>query len=577
MGVDRVIFESAGQRSEHIIPGAYSRNNFENQAGGGVAANNAVILGVSQGGEPNKVLYFRSPSEARAVLRGGTLLEGVLHAFNPGNGLVPQRIGALRVNVGTSATSAYQVTGANQIELTAWDWGLHTNQLKRKLSEGTDANTYKVQVQLANSTVETFDNVSRPSFSLQYTGAANTATAAVNATGLTTTTAGGVADLSVAFASFATIDDLVNYLNDQKDYQAVLLTGDGTQATSELDHVTGKDIKAGAVTFNSNLQAIIEAFRRSTYIGKAIHPSDVSARTVPANDGTWVYFSGGAAGTADSTAYTNSLTALEQDDVQILSTVSTDEAIHLLIADHCTRMSGVEGKKERMAWVGGPYGETVANTVTRARNLASDLVNLAYPGFTQYDPITPKNGLKECSAAMYACKLLGMETALAINEPVTNKQVAVLSWAKGLTKSETETLISAGVTAGAKSDDGLFITVRSVTTWQSNELQRCERSMVREAQYMARDFRYALKGDIGRPASLVGPGTINSILSAKAIGWYNQGLILKSADKPFVWGVTITEVGDALFVEYHVYLTAPRNFIFSTSNLHVLTQINVAI
>ena len=191
--------------------------------------------------------------------------------------------------------------------------------------------------------------------------------------------------------------------------------------------------------------------------------------------------------------------------------------------------------------------------------------------------VNPNLGVTEYSAAMYACKLLGMETALAINEPVTNKQVSVLGWGKVLTKSEIESLIFAGVTVGAKSDDGLFVTVRGVTTWQSSELQRCERSMVREAQYMARDFRNAVKGDVGRPANLVGPGTINSILSAKATQWYNQGLILKAADRPFVWGVVISEVGDALFVEYHVYLTAPRNFIFSTSNLHVLTQINVAI
>lgn len=576
MGVDRVIFESAGQRSEHIIPGAYSRNNFEIQAGGGVAANNAVILGPSGGGEPNKVLYFRSPSEARATLKSGALLEGVLHAFAPGGGRVPQRVGAMRVNVGTQASSAYVVSMANQIVLTAWDWGLHTNQLKRKLSAGTDQNTYKVQVQLGNGAVETFDNISRSSFSLRYTGAGASAVAAVDATGLTTTM-DGQPGLSVAFASFVTIADVVNYLNDQTGYEAVLLTGDGTQLTAELDHVTGQNIKSGAVTFKSNLQAIIEAFRRSAYIGSAVHPSDVSARTVPSNDSNWVYFTGGTAGTTDATAYTNSLIALEQENVQILSTVSVDEAVHLLISDHCTRMSSVEGKKERMAWVGGAYGETVSATVGKAKNLASDLVNLCYPGFTQYDVLNPNLGVTEYSAAMYACKLLGMETALAINEPVTNKQVAVLGWGKTLTKGEIETLISSGVTAGAKSDDGLFVTIRGVTTWQSSELQRCERSMVREAQYMARDFRNAVKGDVGRPANLVGAGTINSILSSKATQWYNQGLILKAADRGFVWGVVISEVGDALFVEYHVYLTAPRNFIFSTSNLHVLTQINVAI
>ena len=578
MGVQRTIFESAGQRSEHIIPGVYTRTNFENQAGGGVTANNAVILGPAQGGEPNKVLFFSSPTEARAVLRGGALLEGVLHAFNPGGGYVPQRVGAVRVNVGTQATSTLTANATNQIALTAYDWGLHTNQLKRKLEAGTDAGTHKVSIQMGNGAVDAYDNISRLSFSLQYIGEGSTATVAIDANGLAVTVSGAADGVIVAFDSFPTIEELVDYLNDNPAYQATMLTGDGTQLCSQLDHVSGVDIKAPAAgIFKSDLQAIIEAFARSPYIASAVHPSNEATRQIPRADAGWVYFTGGQAGTADSTAYTNTLTALEEEDVQILSTTSTDEAIHLLIADHCARMSGVEGKKERMAWVGGAYGETVAFNVARAKNLASDLVNLAYPGFKAYDPINPDNGVKECSAAMYACKLLGMETALAINEPVTNKQVAVLAWGKVLTKIEVETLIANGITAGAKNDAGQLVTVRGVTTYQGTAIQRCERSMVRESQYMARDFRAALRGDVGRPASLIGPSTIDSVLGLKAVQWYNQGLILKDPAKPFVWGVNISEVGDALYVEYHAYLTAPRNFIFGTANMHVLVQQVVAV
>jgi hypothetical protein len=286
-----------------------------------------------------------------------------------------------------------------------------------------------------------------------------------------------------------------------------------------------------------------------------------------------VYFTGGTNGTADATAYTDALAALESEDVQIVGTASTDAAIHLLIKDHCQRMSAVEGRRERMAWVGGAYGETVDATLVRATQLNSDLVNLAYPGFRTYDPINPALGMKDCSAAMYACKLMGQEIAMAVNEPVTNKQAAVLAWAKVLKKSEIEALIAGGVTVGAKSDDGLMVTIRGVTTYQGSVLQRNERSMVREAQYMARDFRAAMKGDIGRPQTAVDTGTIRSVLLSKGVEWNNLGLIVKSADKPLIWGLTISERGDAVFVEYHSFLTAPRNFIFGTANLHVLSQV----
>jgi len=577
MGVSKTIFESAGQRSEHLVPGAYTRVNYEKQAGGGVAANNAVIIGPSAGGQPNTVLYFSTPTEARATLRSGALLEAVLHAFDPGNGYTPQRIGAMRANVGAQATASLLYSATTQISLIAWDWGLHTNQLKRKFTAGTVSNTHKVQLQLASGDIQVYDNITHPSFCLQYIGAGSAASMAIDATGITVTVVGASDGLTVAFDSFTTIDDLVNYINDHATYQAVKLAGNGLELTANLDHCTGIDVKSSVTTFKSDLKAIIDTFASSGYIYSATHPSNEATRKVPAYDSVWVYFTGGTLGTADSTAYTNSLTALEQQSVHIIGTSSTDEAIHLLIKAHCALMSSVSGKKERMAWLGGAYGETVAATVARATNLASDLVNLAYPGFTAYDPITPSLGIKQCSAAMYACKLLGMETCLSINEPVTNKKVSVLSWAKECTKTELETLITAGVTAGGKSDSGNLITIRGVTTWQGDEVQRCERSMVREATYMARDFRAALGGDIGRPANLVGPSTINSVLGAKAIEWYNAGLILKAADKPFVWGVTIREDGDAIYVEYHVYLTAPRNFIFGTSNLHVLVQQVVAI
>ena len=577
MGVNRVSFQSAGQRSKHLIPGVYTRVNYERQSGGGVSANNGVILGDSKGGEPLKVLYFRSPSEARAILRSGALLEGVLHAFDPGNGYVPQRVGVMRVNDGDQSASVLKYASTDQINLKAWDWGLHTNQLKRKLTAGTAAGSHKVSVQLGNEAEEVFDNISHPSLSIQYIGDGSAAAMAINATGITITVTGDTDGVTVAFASFPTIEDIVNYLNDNPSYQAVLLAGDGTEPSAELDHAAGVDVKTAAATLKSDLQAIIDAFSRSSYISLAEHPSSETSRTVPSYDVAWVYFTGGTNGTTDATAYTNALTALEMEDVQILSTVSTDEAIHLLIADHCKRMSAVDGRKERMAWVGGAVGEAVSGQITRAKNLKSDLVNLAYPWFSAYDPINPALGIKDCSAAMYACKLLGMEVAVAINEPVTNKQMQVLAWGKEVTRSEIETLIEGGVTVGAKSDDGLLITIRGVTTWQGSEIQRCERSMVREAQYMARDFRAATRGDIGRPGSAVGPGTLKSILVAKGVEWNNLGLIVKSAENPLVWGITILEDGDVVRVEYHTYLTAPRNFIFGTANLHVLTQQVVAI
>lgn len=571
MGVERTVFESAGQRSEHLIPGVFTRTSYERQGGGGVSANSAVIIGDSKGGEPRKVYYFNSPTEARAVLLGGNGLEGVLHAFDPGNGLVPQQIGFIRVNNGARA-AAQLVNGSDtMIDLKAWDWGLHGNQVKRKFTAGTNPGTHKITVQYGTNAAEVFDNIEKKSFSIQYIGTGTASTMEISATGITLAVDSTEA-ASIPFDSFPTIEDIVNYVNDLPDFQASLLTGDGTELSSKLDHVTGATIKASAYTAKSDLQAVIETFARSSYIGSAEFPAASTKRGVPSVDADWVYFTGGTNGITDVTAYTETLEVLETEDVQILSTTSTDEAVHLLIAGHCKTLSATTGRRERIAWVGGAVGETVDATRARAKAINTELVNLAYPHFKAYNPINPALGVKDCSSAMYACKLLGMEAAMSVNEPVTNKQVSVLAWGKTLKKGEIENLITDGVTVGAKSDDGLLITIRGVTTYQGNELQKCERSMVRESQYMARDFRSSMRGDVGRPQTAVDIGTVRSVLLAKAVQWNNSGLIVKSSDKALVWGITISEIGDAVFVEYHTFLTAPRNFIFGTANLHVLSQ-----
>ena len=43
-------------------------------------------------------MVFSSPADAKFVLREGKLLEGVLRAFNPGRGLVPQSVGVMRID-----------------------------------------------------------------------------------------------------------------------------------------------------------------------------------------------------------------------------------------------------------------------------------------------------------------------------------------------------------------------------------------------------------------------------------------------------------------------------------------------
>ncbi len=566
MGVNPATFSSGGLQSQHYLPGAYSRLNFIKGSGGLVSIANAVIMGDSRGGEPNKVHWFGSAAEAQETLISGPLLDAVRHAFSVGGGLIPQMIGAVRVNPGTQAARIHENGSTTIIDVTAWDYGLYTNQLKSKLEAGTVTGK-KLTIKFQNNDEEIWDDIERESLQIQYTGAGSAATMNITKTQLDTTCTGEAGDdLVMLFSAFPTIEDLVNYINDQTAYTASILTGNSSEKTTELDTITAQDIKTSAYDAMSDLQAIIDTLNASPWIGSASF--DVSAtRLIPDNDANWVYFSGAIDGTYTSSEWGVSLTYLEGQDVQLVGSSVEDASIHALIKTHCESMCSVTGKSERQFILGGAAGETPAQAKTRVANLGSEYGMIAFPGFTHYDYDSTIGETKTWSPAYYAAKLIGAFSVLALNEPHTYKVVDVLGWEDELTRTEVEDLIKNGVCCGIRDKTGRKISARTINTYQGNELQKCEFSMMREALFMSRDLRTAVeKSFVGKAMSNGLIGKVDVIVTGKLSQYYDLGLY--NGDPPY-WGYNKTIVGDKIRIDYNCYLTPPTNFIFVTSHMHV--------
>lgn len=574
MGVGSVAFQSAGQRTEHYIPGVYSRTSYVKNSGGGVSANNAVIIGESRGGKPNQLYVFYSPSEAQDVLRGGSLLEAILHAFSPGNDLAPQYIGAKRVNVGTQASRILMNGIQNIIKITAWDWGSHTNQIKMKLEDGSSGTGKKVTFVFEGNTREE-DQITRPSFRILYTGSGTAATMNITKTGLTTSVTGATGDnLNIDFSSFQTVEDLVNYINDRSGYSCTLVANP-TDLTMHLDSVSTQSIKT-EYTAKSDLQALIDALNQMPWVEQAQFVETASSRLIPSNDSDWVYFTGGTNGTVSVANFSDTIDSLENDDVQIIGAASADEAVHILVRNHCINMCSVENRKERMFMLGGALGESVDQAVERAKNLGSKYGSLAYPGMYTYDVLDMANR-NYVAPVMYAAKLIGQEVSLALNEPTTNKSVDTLAWEVDLKKGDLIKLIKAGVTVGGKSQDNRLATIRSLTTHQGAELQCCERSMMRESLYMDRDLRNAYLANVGKAGVDGSTGDAEATFLTKVNAWYKQGLIVRDDKGNLSWGLIIRRSGSATFIEYHTNLTAPNNFFFITGYHHVYEGSDVSV
>jgi hypothetical protein len=401
---------------------------------------------------------------------------------------------------------------------------------------------------------------------------------AITKTGLTTAVA-GVADdnLNVDFGSYQTIEDLVSYINDHPGYTCQVLAADPKNLTACLDSVEDANIK-NEYTANSDLQAIIDAIKQFSYAdaqGIAFNNAAPS-RIVPDLDADWVYFSGGSNGSATVQAYSDAIDILETEDVNTIGTDTSDDAVHILIRNHCINMSSTEGRKERSFFVGGDLGETVEQIVERARILGSKYGSIAYPGGYAYD-VLDYSKKEFVSPVFYAAKLIGQEMALAINEPSTNKSVDFLAWEKDLKRGEIVTLIKAGVTVGGKSQDNRIATIRSLTTHQGSELQCCERSMMRESMYMARDLRNAYISEIGKPGVDGSLGDAAATLNTKAGIWHKMGLIVRDDKGNLFWGLTLRRSGSATFIDYHDFLCAPQNFFFITAYEHVYEGSDVSV
>jgi hypothetical protein len=183
MAVGAAIFQTAGQRTEHYVPGAYSRSAAVGGEGGGVSANNGVILGRSKGGQPNKLFTFSTMEEAQETLVGGDLLKGVAHAFNPSPEYSPQAIRAMVVNSNTQGANVLKSGNREILNLKTASYGVIANSISRQLLNGTNQGTRKIIFGMGE-TEDKIDNIGKKSIQVQYTGDGSAAILDVNNIGL---------------------------------------------------------------------------------------------------------------------------------------------------------------------------------------------------------------------------------------------------------------------------------------------------------------------------------------------------------------------------------------------------------
>ena len=562
-------FQSAGRISSHIIPGAYSRISSVKGAAGLASANNGVVMGRSTGGEPTTLLQFNTIAEAVSVLRGGELMEAVRFAFDPGGGLNPQRVFAVRVNSALQAARNLVDGSADpMIELRSLDYGIYTNQIKATLEDGTTAGK-RLTVEFQSDEPEVFDDIIRRSFTIEYTAGACTMTI-VNSSGAQTLTT-SAAPLGIDLNDFPTIGALAAYINDQTDFVCTPFSGQENASPLELDAVTTVDINTAPYVAQSTFQAIIDAVNAGSARLGASAVNAANDRVIPENL-TTSYLTGGSEGSYTASEWSDALEMLEAEDVQFISTPSSDAAVHASISTHCSMTSSVTGRKERQFLLGAPWktgtaSTEIANAVSAAQDLNSFNGLYAFNGGRRRDV----NGVIRNYGASYAAvMMMGQKMALAINQPLTFKELNFIDLEWSLTESQIENLLKNGVAAVNYAPNGRPRLVRQLNTYQTNDLKYNEFSVVTEMFFASRDLRIFLENRfIGQPGTSLTGGVLRGAVESRLQLYEELGVFIRHpVEERSWWNVDISISGDTVFIDYDAYVTLPVNFQFVTSHFH---------
>jgi len=568
-------FQSAGRISSHIIPGAYSRIDSVKGAAGLAAANNGVIMGKCEGGEPATLLQFNTVAEAVSALRSGDLMEAVRLAFNPGGGLNPQRLFAMRVNSALQGSvDLDDITPNKMITLTSLDYGIYVNQIKVVLATSGDTYGKKLTVSFKTDPDEVFDNIRRQSFTIRYSDAACTMTIVNKSSAQTLVSS--VGGLNIILSSYPTVGDLAAYINDQTDFACTPIAGQEDKSPLELDAVDAVDIYTADVIAESTFQAIIDTVNAGSVRLSAAATNGTNDRVIPENLAL-TYLTSGSEGTYVAGDWTDALVALEAENIQFVSTPDNDVDVsgpHAAIKAHCEAMSAVTGRKERQFLVGAPWktdvmATEITNAIAASKSLNSKTGLYAFNGGTQRDV----NGVIQNYGGCYAaCMLMGAKVALAINQPLTFKELNFIGLEWKLSDSNLESLLKEGVAAINYAPNGVPRLVRQLNTYQTNDLKFNEFSVVTEMFFASRDLRTYLENQyIGQAGTGITDGVLKGAVESRLALYTDLGVFIKDPTSNVSWwNVVITISSDVVYIDYDAYITMPVNFEFISNHFHEL-------
>ena len=449
------------------IPGAYSSVDTSLMAtkGDNDGAKIIAFIGECTGGEPEAVQFFTEPVSARKVLKSGDLLKACEKAWNPVSKTKSgvslggaNTIACIRSN--KAKKSGYTLlkdpmdNDTMQLKFSSKDWGENTSH-QIKMGNGTLSGTKKMVIyDQVNGIYETYDNIGNL-FTINYTGSQpyaelNVYTDGNKATYLETKigadSSSAVQDINIKLdpAVFKSMKALILELQSYGDYVVSAANNYNVRLkVTDIDLIEKANIKLTSGTDAYRVTAIYADLESKLTVNSQLVALDEYDKTKgDIANFEYVTLTGGERGVSPA-SWVDYFDKLSNFDIMYIVPLTDDISIHAELSSHVTQLSGNLGK-ERRGIVGGANGETIQETLMRAKELASDRMQVVHGGFYDYNS---KGELELYPPYILAAQHAGRVAFLEDGESATHDAYRMSSPEYKLERTEVEKLIAGGCLA----------------------------------------------------------------------------------------------------------------------------------
>lgn len=548
-----------------------------------------ALIGEADGGLPNTVYNFTDPQQMANAFRSGPLADAASLVFRPMNDTrVPggaQSVYVVKANQSTQSTATMPASSVNQYTLTSKDAGAHNNKITKQLTTVGGGKVIQFTFQDGSKAItETSPALgATPDFLIQYTGAGSAATMTISGTTLTTTVTGAVSDnLTLPFATYPTVNDLLNAIKLNPNYAITAVSGNPySLASTALDWQSAVAIKSAAVPVTTKSYRIFTWINTNSTLVSAVAAGSFSG-VVPDDDTAAVAFTGGARGISANSNWQAAFDLLGQvranQTVPLISYDLTSQgfgstatmASVLAASDaHAAFYSSTQGKNECENYVG--VKGTKSAVIAMATTLQSPHTVFTSQRITRQDSQGNTVLFDEWAQAVI---LAGGRAGSVLGEPLTYKTLrcdAVTQDASWNPQNDGADMINAGIAfAFATPTKGIRFD-RIITSYTKlDNAAYAEESIVVGWKLVSHDLRAGLEdtftGTKGSPITVraIYDATANLLEQFRQQGQIVDSILPDGTQLRAYRNIAVSLLGDQVSVSATISPVPGINFILNT-------------